>query len=40
MLIVQYFHEQPCHSDREQTFAEINERFWIVRGRRLVKNFF
>ena len=40
MLIVQYFHEQPCRSDREQTFTEINERFWIVRGRSLVKNFF
>ena len=31
-LIVQYFHERACHIGQEQTFAEINERFCVVRG--------
>ena len=37
VLIVQRYHKLVNHSGREQTLAEIRRKFWIIKGRGLVK---
>lgn len=36
-LLFHHYHEKVCHSGREQTLAETREKFWIVKGRGLLK---
>ena len=36
-ILFQHYHEKVHHADREQTLAESREKFWIVKGRGLLK---